>query len=82
MVNLSRRRLFARKTHTNDAVRLPWLAQPEQFTDGCTRCGKCIDVCETKIITKSDGGFLRSTLALMNVRFAINAQMPVPNHYF
>lgn len=57
MVDLSRRRLFARKTHTDNAVRLPWLTRPEQFTDGCTRCGKCIDACETKIITKSDGGF-------------------------
>ncbi|MEF1192456.1 ferredoxin-type protein NapF, partial [Vibrio parahaemolyticus] len=30
MVDLSRRRLFTRKTHTDNAVRLPWLARPEQ----------------------------------------------------
>ncbi len=57
MANLSRRRLFTRKVQSNDAVRLPWLSQSEHFTDGCTRCGKCIDACETKIIIKSDGGF-------------------------
>ncbi|HHX8442305.1 TPA: ferredoxin-type protein NapF [Vibrio diabolicus] len=57
MVDLSRRRLFARKAHPDNTVRLPWLTKPEQFTDDCTRCGKCIEACETKIITKSDGGF-------------------------
>ncbi|MEF1311047.1 ferredoxin-type protein NapF [Vibrio mytili] len=56
MVNLSRRRLFAIKT-TNSAVRLPWLVRHAEFTDACTRCGRCIDACETNIITKSDGGF-------------------------
>ncbi|GAJ70326.1 LOW QUALITY PROTEIN: ferredoxin-type protein NapF [Vibrio sp. JCM 18904] len=45
------------KRTPDNAVRLPWLTKPQQFTDDCTRCGKCIEACETKIITKSDGGF-------------------------
>ncbi|MGR5236923.1 ferredoxin-type protein NapF [Vibrio alfacsensis] len=57
MVDLSKRRLFAKKTQQDNSVHLPWLASPTRFTDDCTRCGKCIEACETKIITKSDGGF-------------------------
>jgi ferredoxin-type protein NapF len=57
VVDLSRRRLFARKTQQDNSLRLPWIAKPTQFTDDCTRCGKCVEACETKIIIKSDGGF-------------------------
>ncbi len=57
MIDISRRRFFSRTRVDESAVRLPWLANPAQFTDLCTRCGKCADKCETKIITKGDGGF-------------------------
>jgi ferredoxin-type protein NapF len=36
---------------------LPWLVNASQFHEQCIRCNKCIDVCETKIITHGDGGF-------------------------
>lgn len=57
VVDLSKRRLFSRSRIDKSALRLPWLAKPELFTDLCTRCGKCADTCETHIIKKGDGGF-------------------------
>ncbi|MCE0558811.1 ferredoxin-type protein NapF [Motilimonas sp. E26] len=36
---------------------LPWLDKSRVFIDDCTRCGKCVDACETKVIVKGDGGF-------------------------
>ncbi|KGY11628.1 ferredoxin [Vibrio tubiashii] len=57
MVNLSKRRLFSRQTLEINSVRLPWLVNSEQFTEICTRCEKCRDVCETNIIVNGDGGF-------------------------
>ncbi|GIU36986.1 ferredoxin-type protein NapF [Shewanella schlegeliana] len=54
-INQSRRRLFSRKK--TDAVRPPWVKQTIEFTDECTRCDKCIPVCETQIIVKGEGGF-------------------------
>ncbi|EGQ7930922.1 ferredoxin-type protein NapF [Vibrio vulnificus] len=57
MVDLSRRRLFSRKKVDDGLIRLPWLADRMQFTDQCTRCGKCVEQCETQIIVKGDGGF-------------------------
>lgn len=54
-INQSRRRLFSRKK--NDAVHLPWVKKEIAFTDECTRCNKCIQICETNIIIKGDGGF-------------------------
>lgn len=57
MVDLSKRRFFKRSSIDDSIVRLPWLARPTHFTDECSRCGKCLDACETKIITIQDGGF-------------------------
>ncbi len=54
-INQSRRRLFSRKKST--AIRPPWSKTDIEFTDICTRCDKCIQACETKIIVKGDGGF-------------------------
>ncbi|WP_133406297.1 ferredoxin-type protein NapF [Parashewanella tropica] len=54
-VNLGRRRLFSRKK--SDAIRPPWVKQGIEFTDLCSRCDACIDVCETHIIFRGDGGF-------------------------
>ncbi|MDN3695772.1 ferredoxin-type protein NapF [Vibrio cortegadensis] len=57
MVDLSRRRLFSRKNVDSSLVRLPWIQKQENFIEDCTRCGKCLNVCETKIIVSGDGGF-------------------------
>lgn len=54
-VNQSRRRLFNRRT--SDAIRPPWSRDDIEFTDVCSRCDKCVQICETNIIVKGDGGF-------------------------
>lgn len=33
----------------------PWAVQ--DFTDRCTRCNVCVEVCEERILVKGDGGF-------------------------
>ncbi|MGB1975225.1 MAG: ferredoxin-type protein NapF [Vibrio toranzoniae] len=57
MVDLSKRRLFSRRQVDSSQIRLPWINNLKSFTDDCTRCGKCIENCETKIIIVGDGGF-------------------------
>lgn len=37
--------------------RPPWALNESLFTDQCTRCNECINVCEEEIIFKGDGGF-------------------------
>ncbi|MBE8168706.1 MAG: ferredoxin-type protein NapF [Shewanella sp.] len=51
----SRRNLFRRKK--DDALRPPWTNLDIDFIDTCTRCNACVDICETKVITRGDGGF-------------------------
>ncbi|GMQ48956.1 ferredoxin-type protein NapF [Vibrio sp. 10N] len=57
MVDIAKRLLFRRKAIDPTQIRLPWVNNLEQFTDICTRCGKCEEVCETGIIYKGDGGY-------------------------
>ncbi|USD68272.1 ferredoxin-type protein NapF [Vibrio sp. SCSIO 43136] len=59
MVDISRRRLFrnASIAKAPSVQRMPWLREDVIFTDVCSRCGKCQEACETKIIVKGDGGF-------------------------
>ncbi|WCE32352.1 ferredoxin-type protein NapF [Vibrio sp. SCSIO 43137] len=61
MVDLARRRLFSRapkaQISTETAQRMPWLVEEQAFIDGCTRCGKCMEACETAIIFKGEAGF-------------------------
>ena len=58
MVDISRRNFFrARNVNTTPAIRLPWTADEQLFTQGCTQCGNCISACEENIIIKGDGGF-------------------------
>lgn len=40
-----------------NGIRPPWAVENTVFTEGCTRCGDCISVCETGIIVKGDGSF-------------------------
>jgi ferredoxin-type protein NapF len=37
-------------------VRPPWV-RALRFTDGCTRCGACLEACPEHIIVAGDGGF-------------------------
>ncbi|MDB1125564.1 ferredoxin-type protein NapF [Vibrio algarum] len=61
MVDIARRRLFSRipkaQLDTQTPQRMPWLIEEQAFIDGCSRCNKCVDVCETNIIIHGDGGF-------------------------
>ena len=57
MVDISKRRLFSRHKVDSSQIRLPWINNLDSFADDCTRCGKCMQVCETKIIVVGDGGF-------------------------
>ncbi|MFB9214195.1 ferredoxin-type protein NapF [Vibrio sinaloensis] len=57
MVDLSKRSFFSRKQVDETNVRLPWIKSASEFTELCSRCGKCADNCETNIIIKGDGGF-------------------------
>ncbi|MEO3735366.1 ferredoxin-type protein NapF [Shewanella baltica] len=54
-INHSRRNLFRRRK--DNALRPPWVRDDIEFTDVCTRCSACVEVCETQIIIKGDGGF-------------------------
>ncbi|MDO5054127.1 ferredoxin-type protein NapF [Pasteurella oralis] len=38
-------------------IRPPWAIEHDRFIQGCTRCDACIQICETKILIKGDGGF-------------------------
>ncbi len=57
MVDNTRRRLFGKRALNHADNPLPWLKQPKQFTEQCTRCERCVSACETQVIIKGDGGF-------------------------
>jgi ferredoxin-type protein NapF len=49
------RRSFLRSRTGRKPVRPPWSLAESLFTERCTRCGDCMQLCET--IQKGDGGF-------------------------
>lgn len=55
---LSRRQLIRgqiNKRHT--FVRPPWTISETRLLDNCTCCDRCIDVCETNILIRGQGGY-------------------------
>jgi ferredoxin-type protein NapF len=60
-IDIARRRLFVRlpgsEINTAAPHRMPWTVGEQAFTDGCTRCGQCVESCETAIIVSGAGGF-------------------------
>jgi len=53
----SRRALFARFRGGPEQVRPPWSRPDFDFTEACTVCGRCIDVCPTGLLTKGHAGY-------------------------
>lgn len=57
--NVARRRLLRGRFKSQPIekhLRLPWVISEEAFSQLCTRCDKCIDVCETKVLKKDKQG--------------------------
>lgn len=82
MVDLTKRNLFFRSKLQDSAARLPWLKQTDNFTDLCTRCGQCVDNCETKIIVKGDGGFPQIDFSLGECTFCYRCAKSCPEPLF
>lgn len=61
MVDIARRRLFSRGPkaviNTELPQRMPWLVDEQAFVSGCTRCGRCLQACETSVIVQGEAGF-------------------------
>ncbi|MBF0379931.1 MAG: ferredoxin-type protein NapF [Magnetococcales bacterium] len=38
-------------------IRPPWAKEESQFVELCSRCDKCIEACEERILVRADGGF-------------------------
>lgn len=57
MVDPSRRRLFTAHSAAVTKLRAPWSVPEADFTDNCSRCGKCVDACETGVLIKGAAGF-------------------------
>lgn len=82
-VDFSKRRWFISERQLDQSlVRLPWLARPQTFTDECTRCGKCVEACETRIIQKRDGGFPSVNFSLNECTFCYQCAQICPEPIF
>ncbi len=49
--------LFGRRRPAPAPLRPPWAIAEAAFLDACTRCGKCVDKCPTKIVVVGDGDY-------------------------
>ncbi len=82
MADLTRRRLFGKNGDSVASSPLPWLRNPAQFADDCSRCGACLSACETNIITKGDGGFPRLDFSLGECSFCYQCAAACPEPLF
>lgn len=56
-IDVSRRALLKGKLRPEPALRPPWAVPEPLFLQLCTRCGKCQEACETRIILQGAGGY-------------------------
>ncbi|UPQ89872.1 ferredoxin-type protein NapF [Vibrio sinaloensis] len=82
MVDIEKRRWFSFNKNQSNQLRLPWLDTAQSFTDICTRCGKCTDQCETKIIVNGDGGFPQVDFSLGECTFCYQCADVCPQPLF
>lgn len=56
---LMRGKLFSRSPDVtaDPHIRLPWVKEPQHFTNQCTRCNDCITACPEHILVHDNGGF-------------------------
>ena len=76
----SRRSLFRRRK--DNAIRPPWVKTTIDFTEVCTRCDECIKVCETRIISRGDGGFPEVSFANGECTFCEKCVTACPEKIF
>lgn len=55
--DMTRRGLFARLRGGPTQLRPPWSKPEHEFTEACTQCGGCIEVCPTGLLVKGHAGF-------------------------
>ncbi|MCL4136021.1 UNVERIFIED_CONTAM: hypothetical protein GTU68_002580 [Idotea baltica] len=95
MINLSRRQLFTRhlsylkpatstpsSNHKLSQPRLPWLKEEQLFTEQCTRCNACVEVCTNQIIDTCDGGFPRINFHKNECAFCYQCAQICPESLF
>ncbi len=64
------RRQFLRVSHSKDTpIRPPYNGGEQHFIDHCTRCSKCVETCETQIITIGSGGLPQVNFAAQECTF-------------
>ena len=56
-VDLGKRSWFTHGRSLESPLRPPWSLPESLFTEQCSRCGECIQVCPEQLIHKADGGF-------------------------
>ncbi len=78
-IDLSRRFLLRRQ---ESVTRMPWLVSEATFLDKCTRCGLCMDACETSIIKIGDGGYPKVDFALAECSFCEKCVQVCPEPVF
>jgi len=54
---INRHQLLRGQFAGDNAIRPPWSIDELAFTENCTRCYKCADVCHSHLIVKGSGGF-------------------------
>lgn len=53
----TRKALFARLRGGPPQLRPPWSTAEDAFTNACTQCGKCLDACPVKLLSKGHAGY-------------------------